>query len=149
MSTPTVQYGFREDLFDVTLTLEAAGKKYVIPIDKEKGLDVQAKSNKYRAVNGLETEIELGGARSISDATLTALWSQEVEEALEFLYNYAGRASVSIKKQGLDENGNAYGKVQTFVGKLTAFTPPDQDSGSEKASVAEFKCSVTSNVSIQ
>lgn len=149
MTTPVVQYGFREDLFDVTLTLEAAGKKYVIPVDKQKGLDVQGKSNKYRPSNGLETEMELGGTRSINDATLTALWSQEVEEALEFLYNYPGRANVSIKKQSLDENGNAFGKVQTFVGKLTGFTPPESDSQSEKPSVAEFKCSVTTNVSIQ
>lgn len=146
---PEVKYGFREDLYDVTLTIEAANQTFVIPIDKQSGLDVTAKSTKYRPVNGLEEELELGGTRSVSEATLTALWSTDVEEALNVLVNFPGRANVSIKKQALDENGFAFGKVRTYVGKLTGFTDPPTDSQSEKAAVAEFKCSVKSNISIQ
>lgn len=149
MPEPKVQYGFREDLYNVTLTVEAENKKVVIPIDKMTGGAVQGKSTKHRPSNGLENEMGLGGPKSVSNATLTTLQSQEIEENLAFLLGFAGRANIILSKQPIDENGKAFGKVLTYEGKLLDVTPSPTDSESEKTANIEFTVSLKSAPTVQ
>jgi hypothetical protein len=136
--------GLREDLWDVTLTLPQLGVTYTI--DKLTGGGAKSKDSKYRAANGTETQISLGGPKEIDNATCVALFNNTTMNE-QTLLEVAGKTSCVLTRTPLNEAGEAQPSLAlTYNGKLIDFTPSPTDTESEKAATVEFVLSLTSAI---
>jgi len=138
---------FREDLYEVTLTITGVeGTKLVLICDKMSGGAAKAKDTKYRPANGLAAELSLGGPKSIDNITVSRLYDTTVDPSIEWLITQAGRAEAEVSKQPLDPNGKKKGHSIVYTGRLVDVTPPPTDSESDKAAVIEFMVSPKSEI---
>ncbi|MGZ4530806.1 MAG: hypothetical protein ACXVXP_00470 [Mycobacteriaceae bacterium] len=139
--------GLREDLYNVTVILVGAdGKKCKFTFDKMDGGDVTSKDRKYRASNGTEDELSLGGGRSVSNITTTALMTYAMYLWVPWMLEQTGKATMYVNKQPLDNNGAPYGKALAYHGKLVATNPPKTDSESDSPSLLSLTCSAVTPV---
>lgn len=130
---------FREDLYNVFLTVEGADGRIVkLQMDKFTGGAATSKSVRYRPSNGLENQLTLGGPKETEKATLTRLYESAIDSVVEWLLVQAGRANVTVTKQPIDEDGHNFGHALVYTGKLTEVKPPPTDSESDKAALCEF-----------
>lgn len=134
--------GFREDLYNVTLTVngpEGVSKSYVI--DKMTGGGATATDTKYRPANGLANQLSLGGQVTVENATCSALYENTFDTDLLWLIAMSGRASIVLAKQPIDVNGAANGTALAYPGRLLDVKPPPTDSESSAAAMIEFTIS--------
>jgi hypothetical protein len=137
----------REDLYNVYLEIKGTDGKVVrFQCDKMTGAAAKGKDLKYRPANGLESQLSLGGPKSVDNTTITRLYDTTVDPWIHWLYSQCSRAAVAVTRQPLDENGHPFGQALNFTGKLMDVTPPPTDSESDKAALIEFACSLESNV---
>lgn len=134
-------FGQRQDLYRVQVILTGTdGKKCKFVFDKMTGGKSSAKVTKYRAANGTENEQLLGGPKTVSDITVTALLTYAMYEWITWMHEQDGKAQMNVNKQPLDTDGNPYGKALTYVGMLSGVDAPDTDSESETAAMLALTC---------
>jgi hypothetical protein len=101
-----------------------------------------SEEQKYRP-GGMDPEITLGGSSSFDNVTIARLYVHERDHDLcRRLMNKAGRATVVVKRQPLDKEGNAFGTPHVYNGTLKACTPPGSDSQSSDPAQMELECTV-------
>lgn len=110
------------------------------------GGEADSEETKYKP-GGMEPEITLGGSRTFGNVTLSRLYVHERDHDLcKTLMNIAGAMGVTIKRQPLDKEANAFGTPHTYKGTLKAVTPPGTDSESSDAAKMEIECTVVGAV---
>jgi hypothetical protein len=139
---------FREDLYNVTVTVVGTdGRQFKARFDKMTGGGAKSKTTKYRPANGLEDEQTLGGAVELENIKVTKLSETLVNEWEHWLLQQTGRASMTVAKQPIDNNGAPFGQALVYGGLLEACTPPPTDSNSSNAAVIELEQSSVTPIS--
>lgn len=133
----------REDQFISYLTVGGADEGAWDSFD---GGETDSEDTKYKPA--AMPSISLGGAVTVGNITLGRLYQKERDiSAVTRLRAQAGRASVVVSRQALDENDQPFGKPEVFTGKLKAVTPPSSDSTSSDAAMITVEISPDSSVS--
>lgn len=142
--------GKREDLFAVAVTVvrtvngdETA--KNLGTFDTFEGGETESEDTKYNR-GGLQGQESLGGRRSVGNVTVARLYDEFMQEVEPWLDAGVGSARVTVTKQPLDEEGNAWGRPRVYTGKLIGLTPPDHDSESSDASRIELVVGTHGNI---
>lgn len=135
----------REDQYNVTVEV---GGENLGTWDKLSGGEIDSEEAKYRP-GGMAAQVSLGGYRNVGNLTVSRLYDLTRDHSrMAFLLNRVGKADVTIVKQSLDVDGNAFGKALVYTGKLKAVTPPDHDSESSDPAMLEIEIS-SANVTVQ
>lgn len=109
------------------------------------GGGADSEETKYRP-GGMKPEISLGGARMLTNMTLSRLLEQEDWDTMRGLMNKTGKAQCTVSRQPLDIDGNPWGRPLTYRGTLKAVTPTGSDSNSSNAHTWEIEISTEGNV---
>lgn len=134
----------RQDQWNNTVTIDGT------PLgvwDTLGGGDVDAEETKYRP-GGMQPQISLGGANTVSNVSLARLLSRE---DWDFMHNLmarrVGKAKVTVARQPLDVDGNPMGRPLVYTGKLQNVNPGDTDSESSDAQRWEITVSTDGSIS--
>lgn len=102
--------------------------------DQKEGGAVDSEDNNY-SPGGMGEPIPLGSKAMTENVSVERLYDLDRDHVnLAWLMSRAGKAKASVGLQPLDPDGNAYGDVITYAGKLKGVTPPDIDSESNDPS---------------
>ena len=106
------------------------------------GGDTTTKPPKHRP-GGMGPEIVYVGLRTYSDITVSKVYDPPtVHELVRQLMGIAGTAPMTVSKQPLDADGNAYGNPIVYQGVLSSVKPGKADSNSETLDLAEIDMTV-------
>lgn len=126
MSNPAGQKHFSCTL-DVT---RGAETRQIGIFDTWEGGNVTADSTKYRPGN-MGSQMSMGGNPEVDDITCVRYYDRDRDPQNDvWLAKGVGGARVAVKKQLLDDDGFATGKVYNINGKLVGFQHPEHDSNS-------------------
>jgi hypothetical protein len=133
----------REDEYQVTATLD--GNPLGV-FDKLSGGALDSTDTKYKP-GGMAPQISLGGSQEATNVVLQRLYVLSRDRPLVAgLLRRAGKGSVVITKQSLDENGVAFGDPITYTGTLKQVTLPDHDSESNNAALMQLEISTNAAI---
>lgn len=140
--------GIRENLYDVEVTFVGTdGNKSKFVFDKMSGGDVTAAGKKYRPANGTQDEVNLGGAQTVNNITVSRLYQSDIDAWVHWLISQTGRGEALVNKQPLDVNGAAFGSALRYKGMIEAVKPPATDSESDNEAVIEIEISAVTPIS--
>jgi hypothetical protein len=123
----------RADNFLITVTLD--GRPLGV-WDKWTGGEATSEETKYRP-GGMQPHVSLGGAVTIENVTISKLATGE--DDVHYLISRAGKGEVIATRQGLDADGNAFGRPLTYRGKLQRVAPAEIDSESSDPALLELE----------
>lgn len=140
MPTPS-----RQDTYSVSVSLN--GKSLGV-FDKMSGGELDSEVSKYRA-GGLAPETVLGGPTTVSDITVSRIYSLDVDHSINLpkLKAAVGSGRVTVTRQPLDADGNRYGRAVVYTGILKKVGLPDVDSQSNDPGMLELEVACDSTVS--
>lgn len=128
----------RQDQYAITLTID--GRDFGV-WDKLTGGEVDSEETKYKP-GGMGAPVSLGGSVDVGNLTVSRLYVLNRDhDTIHQLVSRAGKGRVTISKQPLDVDGNAYGRPLVYTGTLKSVTTPDADSESSDAGILE--CEIT------
>lgn len=130
----------RQDQWLVTATVDGVS---IGIFDKMTGGEITSEETKY-APGGMQPQVSLGGMRSVENVTISRL--ARGEDDVHWLFERAGRADMSVTRQPLDADGNAYGRPVTYSGKLQGVTPAEIDSESSDAALLELEMAPSGSI---
>ena len=114
--------------------------------DKMSGGDSAATTVKYRP-GGMVPEIELGGAKTINDVTVSRLYDLARDHVqAKAIEAKNGKARVTVSQQPLDPFGAPWGAPIIRGGVLKSVKVPEADSMSQNASLLELTVSVDGSI---
>jgi hypothetical protein len=120
----------RQDKWSNTVTID--GERWGV-WDTLAGGEVSDSETKYKP-GGMKPEKSLGGSTTVGNLTLGRLLEKEDWEPIrQLMINRVGKASVTVARQPLDDDGNPFGRPLTYSGKLLNVAPGDTDSTSDSA----------------
>jgi len=97
---------------------------------------------------GMQSQISLGGSRSVDNVTLSKVFDLDgLEAQVATLGALCGSASVGITQQPLDRDGNVYGTPWSYTGVLKSVSPPEYDANGNDAAMIEIEVSVEGDIS--
>ena len=137
----------REDTWHVSVLVEdmAAGDGSMLDFatwDKQGGGDVDSSDTTYRP-GAMGPQISLGGPKTTSNVTASRLYRLERDHAhVGKLVAAVGRGRMTVIKQPLDIEGNAFGKPLVYNGRLKTVKFPTVDSEATGAAMIELEMSV-------
>ena len=135
--------GTRQDQYSVTVIIDGVNTGIW---DKMSGGEMDSEEVKYRP-GGMAEQISLGGSRQIGNVTVSRLYDLDRDHpTIKTWMNRAGKAQVSVSKQTLVSDGNAYGAPLVYNGVLKTVTPPEHDSESSDAAMVELEISTSGAV---
>lgn len=135
--------GTRQDQYSVTVIIDGVNTGIW---DKMSGGEMDSEEVKYRP-GGMAEQISLGGSRQIGNVTVSRLYDLDRDHpTIKTWMNRAGKAQVTVSKQTLDSDGNAYGAPLVYNGVLKTVTPPEHDSESSDAAMVELEISTSGAV---
>lgn len=107
--------------------------------DKMSGGEVDSDETKYNP-GGMAPPVSLGGRKTTGNVTYSRLYRlvRDHSHAQQFI-NWVGRARVTISKQPLDVDGNAFGSPIVYHGTLKRVTFPEVDSESSGPGLVEME----------
>jgi len=124
--------GSRKDQYDITVT--CAGRN-LGTWDKLTGGEIDSDETTYKP-GGMGNRISLGGSVNVGNVTVEKLYDlQNVHAIVHWLLPLVGKATLVVKKQPLDVDGNAWGRALVYTGKLKMVTPPEVDSEASDAAL--------------
>jgi hypothetical protein len=133
----------RADQFDVRVNVNG---RDLGTFDKLSGGEVDSEEVRYKP-GAMGKPVSLGGSVTVGNVTVSRLWDLQREQAIiHWLIGLAGKAKVTIKKQPLDVDGNAYGRPLVYTGKLKMITPPEHDSESVDAALLALEVTPSGTV---
>jgi hypothetical protein len=135
----------REDQYAVTVSVAGVS---LGTFDKLSGGELDSEETKYRP-GGMGAEVALGGPKTVSNVTVSRIYSLDGDHAanLASLKAAIGKGAVTITKQPLDADGNAYGSPVVYNGILKNVKLPDHDSQSNDPGMLELEVSTNATVS--
>lgn len=114
--------------------------------DKMSGGEVDSEELKYRP-GGMASQVSLGGSVTVGNVTLSRLYVLDRDHvSVKGWISRVGKAAVTVTKQPLDVDGNAFGQPIVYTGKLKRVTPPEHDSESNDAGMVEIEVSTSGSV---
>lgn len=136
--------GTRADQYNVTVSIN--GTNYGT-FDKMTGGDVDSEETKYNP-GAMGASISLGGRRTVTNVTVQRLYDlQRDHHLVPTLLSLAGKADMTVSKQPLDADGNAFGSPVVYTGKLKMVQLPEHDSESNSAAMMSLEMSSAGTVS--
>ena len=133
----------RQDEYNVTVTVDG---RDLGTFDKFTGGEIDSEELTYKP-GAMGPRISLGGSVNIGNVTVSVLYRLEtIHAAVHWLISRVGKAAVTITKQPLDVDGNAWGKPLTYQGKLKQINPPEHDSESNDAALLELEMTPAGSV---
>lgn len=144
----------RQDQYNVTVSVtRSVGSppkdetRNLGTFDKMTGGAADSEEVKYRPGN-MADQITLGSFRSIDNVTVSRLLDLARDlDNLKWLMNGVGNARVTVVKQSLDVNKNAFGQPLVYRGTLKTCTPPEHDSQSTDAALFELEITTSGGIS--
>lgn len=135
----------REDQYAVTVSVAGVS---LGTFDKLTGGEMDSEEVKFRP-GGMGPEVALGGPRTTSNVTVSRVYSLDGDHTVNLptLKAAIGKASVTVSKQPLDVDGNAYGSPTVYTGVLKNVKLPDHDSQGNNVGMLELEVSTNANVS--
>lgn len=137
----------RQDQYNVTVVVTFNGETRSLgTFDKMSGGLVDSEELKYRP-GAMGAQVSLGGYKSVENITVSRLFdlSRDLPQ-VPWLIAAAGKGDVTVTKQSLDVDGNAFGSPLVYSGRLKKVNPPDVDSESNDAALIELEISTASTV---
>lgn len=132
--------GTRQDTWAIRVYLN--GQDFGI-WDKKTGGEVDSESNLYYPGNMLDP-VDLGGRVTTGNVTLQRLYDRDDDHPkINTLINQAGRGGIKIGIRPKDIDGNGYGAVVTYLGRLKRVSMPDIDSESQTAALVEIEITIS------
>lgn len=133
----------RQDQYNVTVTIDGEN---LGTFDKLEGGEVDSEETKYKP-GGMSPQVSLGGSVNVGNVTVSRLYDLARDHTRAAFYrSKVGKGQVTIAKQILDADGNAYGKPMTYTGKLKAVTFPEHDSTSSDPGLIALEISTAGTV---
>ncbi len=133
----------RTDQYSVSVALD--GRDLGI-WDKLTGGDLDSNETKYKP-GAMGDGVSLGGSRMVSDVVVSRLYVLDRDHAQNSTIRArVGRGRVTITKQPLDVDGNAYGRPLVYTGKLKTLNYPDADSEGNAAALVALTISTDDNI---
>lgn len=127
----------RVDQYSITVTID--GVSWGV-FDKMTGGEVDSEETTYKP-GGMGSRIALGGSQTIANVVISKLYDlATVHTKIHDLITRVGKATIVVKKQPLDVDGNAGAlRPLTYTGKLKRVHPPEPDSESADAALLELE----------
>jgi hypothetical protein len=126
----------RADQFNVTCVVDGQD---LGTFDKFAGGEVDSEETRYRP-GAMGAPISLGGAVTVNNVTISRLFDLNRDGGIvHWLISRAGKGKVTINKQPLDVDGNAFGRPLVYTGMLKQITSPEHDSESSDAALIELE----------
>jgi hypothetical protein len=126
----------RQDTYQVTVKI--GDTKYGV-WDKLSGGEVDSEEFKYKP-GGMLPPVSLGGSKNVGNITISRLYRLGRDHTkAQDLINAVGKAVVTVTKQPLDVDGNAYGVPIVWNGILKRVTFPEHDSESSSPGLIEIE----------
>jgi hypothetical protein len=114
--------------------------------DTMTGGEVDSEDLKYRP-GGMAATVSLGGTKTVGNVVVGRLYRLNRDHPIiHRMTQLVGRANVTVSKQPLDADGNAYGQPLVYTGKLKTVTPPEVDSNADDAAVWTMEISSAGTV---
>src|SRR4051812_30158701 len=133
----------RQDQYAITMSVDNVDLGIW---DKLTGGEVDSEEAKFKPGN-MGAHVSLGGSVEIGNLTISRLYDLARDHlganghGVHWLIGRAGKGQVTVNRQPLDVDGNAYGRPLVYTGTLKTVTPPEVDSESSDAALLE--CEVT------
>src|SRR5688572_24115164 len=130
--------------YRVTAYVDGIGSLGVF--DKLSGGEADSESVKY-SEGGMGPETSQGGRQTVSNVTISRQYKRSRDHALvRQLTAIRGRRRMSIHRQPLDADTNAFGDPLVYTGFLKAVNPQDVDSESSDPDMFEIEQDTDSTV---
>jgi hypothetical protein len=91
-------------------------------------------------------QITLGGSQTVENVTLSKMLDGDEHQAAKDWFNRRGKATVTITKQPLDVDGNAYGPPTVYTGILKGVNLPDVDAQGSDAAMVSIEVSTNGSI---
>lgn len=134
----------RKDTFKVDVSIQDINGSANLGVwDKKTGGNVDSEEYKF-SPGAMGDPVSLGGRKVIDNVVVSRLYRLERDhvDLSKRLINGVGKAKITVSQQPLDINGNAYGRPMVWTGTLKRFSPPEVDSESSDAALAEIEITV-------
>src|SRR5262245_20075927 len=126
----------RQDQYDVKVSVDG---RDLGTWDKLTGGEIDSEETTYKP-GGMGARISLGGSVNVGNVTVSRLYDHaKVHTIVHWLISRVGKGNVTVKKQPLDINGNAFGRPLAYTGRLKQVNPPEVDSEASDASQLELE----------
>jgi len=126
----------RQDQFAVTASLD--GRDLGV-FETFSGGEIDSEETTYKT-GAMGPRVSLGGSVNVGNVTIGRLFDIVREQPIiHWMIGRAGKGTLTIKKQPLDVDGNAYGDPLTYTGKLKQVNPPEVDANSSDAAILELE----------
>lgn len=84
--------------------------------------------------------MSLGGAVNVGNVTIGTLYDLgRWQPLIHWIIGRVGKGTLTVKKQPLDVDGNAFGDPLTYTGKLKQANPPEADANGTDAAILELE----------
>jgi len=133
----------RVDQYRITVTVTGVGA--LGTWIAQTGGQTVAEETKLR-LGAMEPIISLGGPVGVDNVIVRRVWDAELRGKTKLLRSLAGRASMTIAVQPLDDLGAPSGSAEVYRGILLRVTPPDMDANATDAAMLELECSTHGTV---
>lgn len=111
--------------------------------DKMEGAEVDSEELKY-SPGGMGAEISLGGRQTFGNITVSRMYDLNRDHAIvDGLMAIAGKATMSVSMQPLNNERVAVGRPLTYTGTLKRVGGPDHDSMGNDVSMLELEMTTT------
>lgn len=140
----------RQDQFRVTVSYRNARGEWIQTgvWDKFSGGEADSEETKYKP-GGMGQERSLGGSQTVSNVTVTRLYDiveRDDHTLARTLRAGRGKYLMSVSKQPLDADGNAFGRPDVYTGMLKRVKTPDHDSETSSAGTWELEISSVGSI---
>jgi len=133
----------RKDMYDTMVTIDGVA---LGTFDTLTGGEADTDELKYKP-GGMAPQLSLGGIVTVGQVVVGRIYDlQRDHSRIHWLLGRVGKGNVTVKKQPLDVDGNAFGRPLVYTGKLKRVLPPEVDSTSTDAAIVELE--VTPNGTI-
>lgn len=136
--------GTRQDQYSVSVAVNGANLGVW---DKMSGGDIDSEETKYNP-GAMGASVSLGGRKTVTNVTVSRLYDLQRDHHLApTLIAAVGKGDMTVVKQPLDADGNAFGSPIVYTGKLKMVQFPEHDSESNTAAMVALEMSSAGTVS--
>lgn len=134
----------RQDQWAVGLTID--GADYGIWA-KLSGGEIDSEELKFKP-GAMAPAVSLGGSVEVGNITVSRLYQLNRDhDSIHQLIARVGKGNVTVSRQPLDTDGNAYGSPIVYTAKIKTVTLPEIDSESSDAALIEMELTPSGTVS--
>lgn len=126
----------RQDQYAVTASLD--GRDLGI-FETFTGGEIDSSETTFK-LGAMGPRVSLGGSVEPGNVTIGTLFDlSRWQPVIHWIVSRVGKGTLTVKKQPLDVDGNAFGDPLTYTGKLKQCNPPEVDANSGDAAMLELE----------